>query len=392
MARKHTIDDIARLAGVSKATVSRVLNHKPDVDPTTRTRILRIVEEQGFVPSIAAAGLASGHSRLIGVLIPAFTWPLIPDVMRGIAQVIGMTSYELVLYSMSEPLRLEKDRSDVIDRILATKLTTGLLAIYPGQSTQHVARLHSYGFPVVIIDDQELPTGAPWVGSDNRNGAYGAVRHLISLGHRRIAHIQGPKRYLCSRERCQGYYQALEEEGLSPDPALIVEGDFETLGGYYAARQLFDLPCERRPTAIFAGNDPMAYGVLSAAQEYGLRVPEEIALVGFDDISSAAHVQPALTTVRQPFYEMGQRSIELLLSMLNPSSHPTSEYDIGPGMSFSASSPALAHVNDGMNGKNGKHAPEPVRIQLATSLVVRASCGAPCHLMTSSSEEADGSG
>jgi LacI family transcriptional regulator len=368
MAGKRTIDDIARLAGVSKATVSRVLNHKPDVDPVTRERILRIMEEEGFVPSITASGLAGGRSRLIGVLVPSFTWPLIPDVMRGVAEVVGLTPYEMVLYSINDSIRDNGSNGDVIDHIMATKLTAGILAILPGHSSKHVVRLHKHGFPVVMIDDQELPGELPWIGADNQGGAYAAVSHLLQLGHRRIAHIQGPLKHLCSRERYQGYCQALEEAGLHVDSELVLEGDFTPAGGRSAASRLFALPVERRPTAIFAASDPMAYGVLAAAEEYGLHVPRDIALVGFDDIASSAHVRPALTTVRQPFYEMGQHGIKLLLSMLNVPRIPL-RGDTGMN-SFLPLFSASSEVGGKENG-------DPVRIQLPTSLIVRASCGSP---------------
>src|SRR5579859_2283734 len=206
MAPRRTISDIARLAGVSKTTVSRVLNHKPDVDTATRERILRIVEEEGFIPSMTASGLAAGRSRLIGVLVPSFSWPFMGDVMRGAADVVANTPYELILYSMSETTR-ERDKSELINRILATQLTAGVLAIFPGHLAKYVARLHAPDFPVVIIDDQEVPPNVPWVGADNQPGAYTAVHHLLHLGHRRIAHIQGPMKYLCARERYQGYCQ-----------------------------------------------------------------------------------------------------------------------------------------------------------------------------------------
>jgi LacI family transcriptional regulator len=368
MAGKRTIDDIARLAGVSKATVSRVLNHKPDVDPVTRERILRIMEEEGFVPSITASGLAGGRSRLIGVLVPSFTWPLIPDVMRGVAEVVGLTPYEMVLYSINDSIRDNGSNGDVIDHIMATKLTAGILAILPGHSSKHVVRLHKHGFPVVMIDDQELPGELPWIGADNQGGAYAAVSHLLQLGHRRIAHIQGPLKHLCSRERYQGYCQALEEAGLNVDSELVLEGDFTPTGGRSAASKLFALPVEQRPTAIFAASDPMAYGVLAAAEEYGLHIPRDIALVGFDDIASSAHVRPALTTVRQPFYEMGQHGIKLLLSMLNGPRIPL-RGDTGMN-SFLPSFSVSSEIGGKENG-------DPVRIQLPTSLIVRASCGSP---------------
>ena len=378
MAEKHTIEDIARLAGVSKATVSRVLNNKPDVDPATRARILRIVEEVSFVPSITASGLAGGRSRLIGVLIPSFTWPFIPDVLRGVADVLSTTPYELVLYSIKDSTRTpetaarEKETSSVVNNILATNLTAGILAIFPGFLSHYVTRLYKKGVPLVLVDDQTPPTSVPWVGANNYHGAYMAVRHLLSLGHRRIAHIQGPMGLLCSHERYQGYLDALQAEGITPDPQLAIEGNFSTSGGHVAARQLLALPEEVRPTAIFAASDQTAYGVFAAAEEFGLHIPKDVALVGFDDISASAHLRPALTTVRQPFYEMGQYSIELLLSMLNTNSNANSASPLqSSGWSSKlAATPFAREMNEN----------DPIRIQLPTSLVVRASCGSTQNL------------
>lgn len=374
MAGKSTIDDIARLAGVSKATVSRVLNRKPDVDPVTRERILRIVEEQNFVPSATASNLARGKSRLLGVLIPSFTQPFIQDVMRGVAETIEQTPYELVLYSANRTMH-DEDKSHLIDNILATKLTAGVLSMFMGESVHHLAELHKNGFPVVVIDDQELPdVMIPWVGADNHTGAYDAVCHLLSLGHRRIAHIQGPMQYLCSRERYAGYQQALREAGIPLDEKLIIEGEFQPLSGRVAANAFFALPEEQRPTAIFAANDQMAYGVLAAAEEYDLQVPGDIALIGFDDISTSAHIRPPLTTVRQPFYEMGQRGIEVLLSLLDI---PQPTLDGSSGWA----SPQLSTT-----GNHGLHdMSQPMRVQFATSLVVRTSSGSSQHLASPTS-------
>jgi LacI family transcriptional regulator len=357
MAAKVTISDIARLAGVSKATISRVLNGKPDVDPETRERVLRLVDEFGFVPSIAASGLAGGRSRLLGVLIPSLIWPLMPEVMRGIGEVVENTAYELVLYTMSPT----QDRSAVIDRILAAKLTSGLLAVFPGQSTDHLNWLQDQGFPIVMIDDQGAPTRAPWVGTDNREGAYAAVRHLLSLGHRRIAHIQAPSTFQVSKDRAAGYRDALAEAGLALEPSFLVEGDFRPSSGRVGAEKLLSLP--NRPTAIFAANDEMAYGVLAAAETLGLRVPDDLAVVGFDDIASSAHIRPPLTTVRQPFYEMGQAATRMLLSQVEaPRPTVTQRHTAG------AASPALsAAVYPAL---------EAVRVQLPSRLIVRESCGA----------------
>jgi LacI family transcriptional regulator len=359
MAKKLTILDIARLAGVSKATVSRVLNQKPDVDPATRELILRIMEEQGFVPSIAASGLAGGRTRLLGALVPSLTWPLVPELMRGVGEVVGNTSYELILYSITD-VNHEKDRSDVIDRIIETRLAAGLLAVFPGPSAKHLAELHSRNFPVVLIDDQGIPpAGTPWISVDNRVGAYEATHHLIGLGHRRIAHIQDPLKYQVSHDRYQGYCDALNEAGIALDPTIVLEGDFEPQTGRTCANAFFDLPAEKRPTAIFAGSDYMAYGAIAAAEQRRLRVPGDIAVVGFDDNPSSAHMEPALTTVRQPFYEMGRRASEILLALVD-TPRPVN----GP------------NHNGRLPGVPASIFDVPIRIKMPASLIVRASCGA----------------
>jgi LacI family transcriptional regulator len=375
MSTRMTISDIARLAGVSKATVSRVLNHKPDVDPVTRERILRIMEEHNFVPSVAASGLAAGKGHLIGVLVPALTWPLIPDIMRGIAEVVEETSYELVLYSIKTSNH-ERDRSDVINRILANRLIAGLLAIFPGQSARYLPALQRQGLPVVLLDDQGLPPEQlPWITADNRAGAYAATRHLLELGHRRIAHIQGPLKYQVSRERFQGYCDALQDYGVPLDPSLILQGDFMPPGGRACACQFFAMPDRSRPTAIFAASDLTAYGVMGAAEEFGLRIPEDVSLVGFDDISSSGHMRPPLTTVRQPLTEMGRCALELLLSLL--------ETPDRPGAARLCPSPLLARFagSSQLQSQTAMTATiesaEPVRLRLATTLVVRATTAPP---------------
>lgn len=311
MAAKLTISDIAQLAGVSKATVSRVLNHKPDVDPATRERILHLMDEQGFVPSAAAASLAGGRTRLVGMLVPSLTWPLMPEIMRGVAEAVDSSAYELVLYSINN----ERDRSPVIDRILATSLTEGLLGVFPGASGTYLADLHRQGFPVVVIDDQNSCGDAPCVTVDNIAGARSAVNHLLDMGHERIGYIQGPASYLCCAERYDGYRQTLAQAGLTVDPSLFVQGDFKPASGHACTRVLLARP--QPPTAIFCSNDDMAIGALAAAEELGLRVPKDLSIVGFDDSQLAVHARPPLTTVRQPFFEMGMRAMAGLLDRLD---------------------------------------------------------------------------
>jgi LacI family transcriptional regulator len=365
MAKKVTILDIARLAGVSRTTVSRVLNHRPDVDAETRERVQAIIEEQGFVPSITAAELAGGQRRLIGMLVPSFSWSMIPELMRGIAEVVNDTTYELVLYTFNDE-DFDRNRSELINRLLATHLTSGILAVFPSRATPLLTRLYQQGLPVVVIDDQSEHI-APWVRADNVAGAYMAVQHLIKLGHRRIAHLQGPAEYLASHDRQQGYLRALHEAGIPADPTLVLAGDFLPPSGRACASALFALPPEKRPTAIFAATDQMAYGALVAAEEYGLRVPQDVALVGFDDDTPSAHVRPPLTTIRQPSFEMGRRGIELLISLVSPPEEPAQNGQAAGRKTRKAADAASA-------------APAaPIRIVLPTSLIVRASCGASYH-------------
>jgi LacI family transcriptional regulator len=213
----------------------------------------------------------------------------------------------------------------------------------------------------VLVDDQGIPPeGTPWIGVDNRLGAYEATRHLIGLGHRRIAHIQGPLKYQNSHDRFQGYSDALEEAALALDPELVREGDFMPPTGRACTHAFLELPAGKRPTAIFAGSDYMAYGAISAIEQRGLRVPEDVAVVGFDDNPSSAHMAPALTTVRQPFYEMGRRACEVLLALVDA---PRSVN-------------GLNHHNNWMPGANSSLFDEPIRIKMPTSFIVRESCGA----------------
>jgi LacI family transcriptional regulator len=357
--KRATIEDIARLAGVSRGTVSRVLNHRPDVDRETRARILRVIEEQGYVPSLTAAGLAGGRNRLIGMVVPVFTWSILGDLVRGITEILNRTSYEPVLYTFNDE-DLHRDRRDIINRLLATQLTAGILAVYPGGLSDQLTELYDQGVPVVVIDDQRKQV-VPWVRADDVMGAYSAMVHLIRLGHRRIAHIQGPAEYLVSHDRHEGYIRALQHAGIEPAPELVVEGDFLPQSGYAGAQRLFDLPPEQRPTAIFASADQMAYGVLRAAEERGISVPKDIALVGFDDDAPSAHVLPPLTTVRQPSYEMGQEGIKLLLALLAQAE--ADDLDSIPSNALTA--PIPTHPT---------HPTQP--IVLPTTLIVRASCGA----------------
>src|SRR5262249_52224073 len=371
------IRDIARLAGVSSTTVSRVLNEKPDVDPLTRKRIERIVDEQRFVPSVAGAGLAGGRTGLIGVLVPSLTWAIMSPVLSGVTDVVEHTAYELVLYSLGR----RRERGEIIRRIVDAKLIDGLIAIYPDvaaregdvvdedrPASRHLSQIHEQGFPIVVVDDQYVHDDLPWISSDNLQGAVDAVRHLIASGHRRIAHISGPEPYLCSRERLAGYRAALREAQLPHDPQLEVVGDFTPSGGRAASARLFALPAP--PTAIFAANDDMAYGVLAEVRQRGLRVPKDVAVVGFDDAGPSAHTHPPLTSVRQPFLDTGRQAATALVTLVDALRTPMAG---GSRWSRPGRPSQDGLVVEQSSGPVRLAQPPPLRMQLTSQLIARAS-------------------
>lgn len=364
MQKKLTIQDIARLAGVSKATVSRVLNHNPAVDPALSARVMRVVQEHDFVPNVTATGLAKGRTRLVGVLAPPLTWPAIPEIVRGVAEYLEDTPYEMVLYSIS----FERNHADVLDRILSMRMVSGLLAIVPGELARHLAERFHQGLPLAMIDDQEKPLGVPWIGVDNVAAAYEATRYLLELGHRRIAHMIGPRSYKCAVERYQGYCRALEEAGITPEPELLLQGSFDTPSGRQCAELLFSHAKDTWPSAIFAGNDQMAYGILEVAEQQGIRIPEDVTVLGFDDNMLSARVRPPLTTIRQPFSDMGSKAIEVLLTMIDPDHRRDKKRQ-----------EEYVRQESGRTLEDGDM-DESIHIQLPTRLVVRASSGAPRSL------------
>ncbi len=306
--------------------------------------------------------LPDQHLSTISVFVPSWIWSISPDLTRGIIDAINEGGYDISLYSINDEDAQKNDERAMIEHFLATPLSAGLIAVFPGRLSSHFTQLSHQGFPVVVIDDQEVQ-GVPSISVDNTTGAYLATRHLLQLGHRRIAHIKGPARYLASDARFQGYCRALLEADLLPNPALVLEGDFMPRSGRVCAHQLFTLPPEQRPTAIFAASDQMAYGVLAAAEDVGLSIPKDIALVSFDDDHPSAYTRPPLTTVRQPYFAMGQQAVALLRSLLTGSRTP-SDTDETEQTTISSAT------------KNTLVLQPSLQVQLQAILIVRESCGA----------------
>jgi LacI family transcriptional regulator len=303
-----TIREIADLAGVSVATVSRVMNGRDDVAPETRELVLRIVREQGYTASRSARGLSAGRTGLIGATVPLVHPAYFSFILSGAAEALYERDMRLVLC----PTQHEHDREVSLLERMMHGTTDGGLLILPQESAGELELLLEHGYRFVVVDPLlPLSERIPAVSAAHSAGADLAVNHLLSLGHRRIAAIAGPRGWIATEDRLRGYYAALGAAGILFEPELVVESPhFEIESGRTAARRLLDL--HEPPTGIFAFNDNIAIGVLQAARERGLRVPEQLSVVGFDDIEAAEIVTPMLTTIRQPLAEMGRMAVSLL--------------------------------------------------------------------------------
>ena len=308
--QRLTIRQIADLAGVSIATVSRVLNGRGDVSDETRDFVSQVIRENGYTANRNARGLSAGRTGLVGILVPLVYPAYFSAILAGAAEALSAENLQIVL----SPTGHEHDREvSVLDRLHG--LTDGALIILPEESSEELERLLDRGYRFVVLDPlMPLDERIPSVSAAHTSGADQAMRHLLELGHRRIAQITGPRGWVATEDRRRGYRAALAAAGILPDPALEVEAEPEIPTGRVAADYLLDLP--EPPTAIFAFNDNIAIGAIQAARARGLRVPEDLSIVGFDDVEHATIVTPALTTVRQPLAEMGRTAVSLLMRLL----------------------------------------------------------------------------
>jgi LacI family transcriptional regulator len=315
-----TIADVAARARVSKTTVSRVLNGKGELDSTTAERVRKVIEEMGYVPSSRAVGLARGRTRVVGMLIPSLTWPWIAEIMQGAVEVLEAERYGLLLFTCT---RGEESIRRFTEQMSA-KAFDGLLVIEPDGTFDFITLLHDRGLPVVLIDDRGHEPRVPSVATTNHSGAHAAAKHLLDLGRRQPLVITGPERFGCTRERLSGFAGAYADAGVPLTDDRVVIGDFTYGRGRDAVREA--LRAGLTFDAVFAHNDLSAAGAMQAVRDSGRRIPADVAVVGFDDIPLAAHIQPPLTTVHQPLREMGETAARLLLAHFGgraPASAPT---------------------------------------------------------------------
>jgi LacI family transcriptional regulator len=304
-----TIADVAARAKVSKTTVSRVLNGKGELDESTAARVRAVIDELGYVPSSRAVGLARGRTRVVGMLVPSLTWPWIGEVLQGAVDVLETERYGLLLFTCN--------RGDESMRQFGAQVSAksfdGLLVIEPEGTLDYIATLYARGLPVVLIDDRDQQSPEiPSVGTTNHTGAGAAARHLLEIGRTRPLVIAGPERFGCTQQRLAGFASAFAEAG-HPIPAeRVSQGDFTFACGTEGVQAALKSGVEF--DAVFAHNDLSATGAMQALLDSGRRVPQDVAVVGFDDIPMAAHTQPPLTTVHQPLREMGEAAARTLLA------------------------------------------------------------------------------
>jgi LacI family transcriptional regulator len=306
---RPTIYDVARLAGVSTATVSRALNGTAPIAPPTRAAIEAAVEQLGYRPNSIARSLVTKSTQTIALLLPDIANPFYAGLVAGIqAYALAHDRTMLLCTTEGDPEREEQYLQLLRDKQVDGALVDGLVL-----PPDRIGRFVRDGFPIVCLDRDIDSSAIPLVQVDNRLGGRLATEHLLALGHTRIAHVTGARTLHISDDRRDGYRDALRDAGVEARHSLVEPGTFTEEGGYLAARALLER--EPRLTAIFAANDLSAVGVLNALAEAGHYVPNDVSVVGFDDLRLAAYTSPPLTTIRQPAEEIAQLATELLIAL-----------------------------------------------------------------------------
>ncbi|SKC83566.1 LacI family DNA-binding transcriptional regulator [Maledivibacter halophilus] len=306
-----TIKDIARMANVSTTTVSRVINNKSEgVSESTRKKILDLVKEFNYQPNALARGLVTKKTKTIGLIIPDISNPFFPDIARGVEDSANDYGYNVFLCNTDEDLHKESEyinalKEKYVDGIIFT------LASIP--KYEHILDLIKSGIPVVMMDRFIESKDIKGVFLDNLEGGYIATKHLIDLGHRKIGCITGPLHTKTSIERYEGYQKALMDANITLDKSFVVESNYKMDGGMKAAEELLR---EKKITSIFACNDLMAYGAYKVIKACEYKIPQDISIVGFDDILISQMLETQLTTIKQPTYDMGATAAKMLIDMI----------------------------------------------------------------------------
>ena len=320
MNKNLTLEEIGKLAGVSRSTVSRVINEQPDVKDHIRERVLKVIKDTGYIPNLAARSLALKRSGILGLVIPRrvatlFGDPYFSRLTQGITQACYSQGYMLSLFLFYS----KEDEQMALPHILQSSYLDGVIVQATIDSDPVVPHLYKSSMPFLVIGRLNyMNTDISYIDVDNVSGAYSATTHLINLGYQRIAHIAGSLDNRPALDHKADYEQALRERNLPVNQDLIVEGYFTEEGGYSSIESL--LP--HKPDAIFVASDTMAFGAVRAIKDAGLIVPDDIAVVGFDDLPPSRHSSPMLTTVMQPILRFGTRAGDVLIEIITNGNQP----------------------------------------------------------------------
>ncbi|MEC9488421.1 MAG: LacI family DNA-binding transcriptional regulator [Halanaerobium sp.] len=309
-----TMDDLARMSGYSKATISRALNDDPRVKEETKREIKRLARKFRYHPHTVASNLARQQSRIVGLVFPqsprSISDPFFLEFIKGVTETLAMAGFSILVPPMER-----EGFGSVLERLIYQHRVDGVILTEPKVADDRIDFLQENEVPFVFLGST-LEEGVLWVDGDNVRGAYLATRHLLGLGHRRIAILLGEEQLVSAGKRYQGYRQALLEAGIEPQEELAIKGDFTFEAGYQLVKDMLAEGIFPDCTAVFASNDLMAIGAMRAFREAGKRVPEDYSLVGFDGIELTRYVDPRLTTIQQPIHLLGREVSKKLLTYL----------------------------------------------------------------------------
>ncbi|MFZ6772039.1 LacI family DNA-binding transcriptional regulator [Undibacterium sp. SXout7W] len=308
-----TMKQVAEKARVSTTTVSHVINNTRVVSDDARERVLSVIRELRYIPSAVARSLKNDRTHTLGMMIPNNSNPYFAEIIQGIEDASFKLGYNIILCNSYD----DPKKQAAYIRVLMEKRIDGLILVSSGSDTELTQLLADEGIPKVLVDREVSGVLADFIEADHEQGGYEATRYLTELGHKRIACVAGPESLLPSGDRVAGYLRALKEAGLEFNPAYLIHSDFTSQGGFNAFQALLAL--EHRPSAIFASNDLMAIGGLCAANQANVKVPQELSVVGYDDIALASFSTPPLTTIAQPKHDIGRMTAQILVNRIT---HP----------------------------------------------------------------------
>lgn len=321
-----TIKDIARMANVSITTVSRVINKKTDgVSDETRERILKVMKDLNYQPNRIARGLVTKRTNTLGLILPDIANPFFPEIARGVEDTANIYGYNVILCNTDD----RPDKEELYINVLREKCVDGVIftsGINP--VSEHIKQLMDCKMPFVLLDRYMDIDSLPGVYSDGYDGMYQITRYLLEMGHRNIAFIAGPVHSTTAKHRYDGFKAAVGECGFSVDDALVEEGNYKISGGKEAMTRLIGKG--KSFTAVVCANDLMAVGAMEVLRENGYRIPEDISITGFDDIQLSGLIEPKLTTVAQPCYEMGAMATRMLIKLIEGQAMDEREIKLKP--------------------------------------------------------------